>query len=204
MNQPRLGTRMITALLTHPWARSIKRPIRDARWRVKGAAIRNPPLPDPVRSILFVCLGNICRSPLAAAAATRQLAGSGRSDVRCESAGIRANQAKEPPPFAVEAAAAIGLSLQGHRPQLLTDQLVYSHDLIVVMEPDQRDQLRERFPEAGDRVVLLSLYDTEARSGYERFHIVDPFGQPRDAFDACYSRIERAVSGLIGAMRGAN
>ncbi len=194
------GARVITAVLTHPWAMALKRPLRDARWRLKGAAIRNPRLPEEVRSILFVCLGNICRSPLAAVAAARRLAAAGRADVGTESAGIRANQAKEAPPFAVAAAAARGLSLAGHRPRLLTPELMQAYDLVVVMEPGQRDELIARYPDARDRIVLLSLYDEHAHLGYDQFHIADPFGGPREVFDACYDRIERAVATLLTAL----
>lgn len=204
MSQTSAGARLITALLTHRWARPVKRSIRDARWRLTGAALNNPRLPDSVRSILFVCLGNICRSPLAAVATARQLAAAGRTDVRCDSAGTRANQSNQPPPFAVEAAAAMGLSIRGHRPQLLTQALMDAHDLIVVMEAEQRAELSARYPDVRDRVVLLPLYDVEAGPGYDRFHIADPFGQSRAVFDACYVRIERAVSGLVGALGRTN
>ena len=64
------ASRVLTAVLTHPLALALKRPARNVRWRIRGRGIANPPLPHRVSSVLFVCLGNICRSPFGALLAT--------------------------------------------------------------------------------------------------------------------------------------
>ena len=195
-----LAERAITAVLTSGPAMAVKRSIRDVRWSVNGSAASNPPWPDRVESILFVCLGNICRSPFAAVLAAKKLAAAGRSEVRCLSAGIRANQAGRPPEAACAVAREYGLSLEQHRPTRLTRELVDSHDLIVVMEVRQFEELRRSYPDAASRVVLLPLLDPESRPGYERYHIADPFLQSRAVFEACFRRIDRATSSLLGEL----
>lgn len=193
------AARALTFLLTHPAAMRVKRGLRDLAWVIKGRSVRNPPLPRRPRSILFVCLGNICRSPFAAARTRRLLADAGFSDVTCGSAGIRVGQAARPPREACEAAARVGVTLESHEPLQLTCKLVRSFDIVVVMEHAQMVALRTDYPEAADRIILLSLFGGNHRSVAARYDISDPFGHPLPVFDDCYARIDGAVRGLLKA-----
>jgi protein-tyrosine-phosphatase len=197
--QPGLMHRAITYVLTHPAAMRVKQPVRDLVWRVKGNGVENPAIGEGARSLLFVCLGNICRSPFAARACARVLAAHGVTDVTCESAGIRTTQAARSPQDACEAAARVGVSLDDHVPLQLTRELVEKFDVIVVMEAVQLESLRASYPEAANRIVLLPLFAGDHRGGYARYNIADPFGQPAAAFDACYERIREALTGLLHA-----
>jgi protein-tyrosine phosphatase len=192
--------RLLTVVRRHPLTRRLKPWVRDAVWTIKGAWIRNPPANRDVRSILFVCKGNICRSPFAAALCTRRLAETGRAGIRVSSAGIQATSDARPPQDACEVAACHGLSLEGHVPQLLTRELLLEHDLTVVMEGAQLWTLRRRFPDCAQRVILLSLFDADRTGGYARYNLSDPFGHPRAAYEACYDRIDGAVTGLLAAV----
>lgn len=198
------GARIVTAILTAPAVLAIKRPLRDIWWTVKGLALRNPPVPRKVASILFVCLGNICRSPFAAVLAASRLREHGLEGIGCASAGISTRQAARPPQAACEVAVQYGVALTDHRPQLLTRELVDANDLIVVMEAGQLDSVRRAYPDAVDRVVLLSLFDRQVKGGYARYHIADPFSQPRAAFEECYGRIDRALAALLSSIRGSS
>jgi protein-tyrosine phosphatase len=153
---------------------------------------------------LFVCLGNICRSPFAAVLAERRFRELGVTGIHCASAGISTRQSNRAPEYACEVAeAAYGVSLRDHRPQTMTRELADTFDLIVVMEAGQLEQLRAAYPYARARTVLLSLFDADGVPAYQRYHIDDPFSQPRAAFEASYRRIDRAVSRLIEALRTA-
>ncbi len=187
--------RVLRAVLTSPLAMRLKAQWRDIVWSKRGAGLSNPPLPVPVRSILVLCLGNICRSPFAAAALEDLVARTGGS-IRVTSAGIRATQAAKPPETACLAATRHGIRLADHRPQPLTRQLIDAADLVVVMEAAQLDQLRSAYPDAAPRIVLLSLFDETARGAYDRYNIADPYGKPLDVFERCYDRIRRAVDAL--------
>lgn len=194
--------RVIRTVLIHPVAMEFKRRLRDLRWRFKGRAIRNPPLPPSVRSVLFVCLGNICRSPFAAQAARRAFGDAGLTDVRCTSAGIRATQASRSPGEACQASARRGVSLDAHVPSELTATMIAGHDAIVVMEASHFEQLRADYTDASDRIFLLPLFDEAQAGAYERYNIGDPFGRPEATFDACYERIERALTRWAALLAG--
>ena len=89
--------------------------------------------------ILFVCTGNICRSPMAAVIARDLLAKRGRTDVEVMSAGTFALDGHTPTSDARVAAEEHGLSLDGHAAQQLTRELVAGADLVVGMEREHVD-----------------------------------------------------------------
>lgn len=177
----------------------VKRLLRDLSWRAHGHGIANPALPGRVESIVFICLGNICRSPFAEHVARMRIERTGAA-IRCLSAGIRPSQAASSPPDARHAARAHGVSLDAHLPLPLTSELVDGADLLVVMELAQVRMVRSMFPDKAAAVVLLSLHDPEAAGAYERCNIEDPFGQPAARYTYCYRRVARAVDGLLDAL----
>ena len=187
------ATRAITAVLRHPLVMRCKRVVRDVHWRVSSSRIEQPALPPNVRSVLFVCLGNICRSPFAGRLAENRYP---NLAITFGSAGIKASQSDRSPERACEAATAFGVSLQSHRPVAINRSLVDASDLIVAMEASQVEQLRTTYPDAANRITLLALFDDQAR-GYDRHCIEDPFMRPLSEFVHCFHRIDRAVSGLL-------
>jgi protein-tyrosine phosphatase len=143
------------------------------------------------RTVLFVCLGNICRSPYAASAFER-MAGPA---VRVVSAGF-IGPGRPVPEAGQKAASVRGLDLSAHRSQFLTEELVSEADLIVVMDDSQRRGIAQRFGRQ-DRVVVLGDLDPwpiDTRT------VRDPYNQPDHVFEAVYARIDRTVASLADAL----
>lgn len=149
----------------------------------------------PPRSILFVCNGNICRSPFAAVLAHQQLVARGGNGIAIASAGI-INPGRPSPGEAVGAAQALGVPLTAHRSQLLTPALVTSADLVFVMDRWQRSHVCATYRRSARDVLLLGDLDPQ----WERRVIADPVDQPRAVFDACYARIVRCIDTLVSAI----
>ena len=191
--------RLIRAVLVSGPVKSLKGAVRDHIWTVRARRLRNPPWPVPVKSVLFICYGNICRSPFAALLADKRLRQAGISGVRCASAGFRISQRASSPPEAVTAAALYGITLQDHQPALLTPELVGAFDVVFVMEPWQLDALQRRWPAQRHRLFLLPLFEPErtTRGAFERCHLIDPFGKGAAEFDHCYARIDAALSHIV-------
>jgi protein-tyrosine phosphatase len=197
------ASRLLDRLRQSRAAQGLKLAIRETVWMARGLRLGNPPLPSGARTLMFVCKGNICRSPFAAALASKLLQEAGRSTVRSASAGLKPSSDGACPDDAVAAADAYGVAaaLAAHRPVELTTELVDSHDLVVAMEASQLAELMRRWPERRARFVLLPLFEPHAPvSAYERFNIADPFGKGPAEFERIYRRTDAAVRGLIAAI----
>lgn len=146
-----------------------------------------------VRLVLVVCLGNICRSPYAAAA-LRRLTGSG---IRIESAGF-IGPGRSVPETGRRVAQRRGLNLEDHRSQLVTAELVSTAELIIVMDRSQARELWRRFGRSGGVLVLgdLDPFPIDMRT------VRDPFDQAEIVFEMVYERIDRCVAGLGRALAG--
>jgi protein-tyrosine-phosphatase len=174
--------------------------LRESLWTLKGCRLGNPPLPASIRSLLFVCKGNICRSPFAGWLAARLAPEYGLAACRFESAGIVPSRDGRCPPEAIAAALPYGVDLHGHTPAVLSGHLGQQFDLIVAMDAQQFAELRRRWPHWRRKIVLLSLLDPEPGGARHRYNIVDPYGRPSEVFTACYARVERSLRTLLRAV----
>lgn len=138
--------------------------------------------------ILFVCFGNICRSPFAAELARGRMVGR-----RVESAGF-AEPGRPAPAEAIAAARRWGVDLSNHVSRQLNARTVAAAALIVVMEPVQGRMLRSRFPIRPDSVLVLGDLDPLR---IPRRLIVDPWGKSEMEFVTCYARVRRCVDAFL-------
>ena len=134
-----------------------------------------------MKHILVLCIGNICRSPIAEALLKQRF-----PDKQIWSAGLGALVGKPADPLSVEVAAAHGLDLSTHRAQQVASWMCQSAELILVMEQDHKAQLEKQFPLVRGKAFRLG------EPG--QFDIADPYRQPKDAFEAAYSAIALGVS----------
>ena len=131
-----------------------------------------------MKHILALCIGNICRSPLAEVMLARQF-----PDRTVWSAGLGALVGKPADPLSVALAAEQGLDLSRHRARQVNALMCQRADLILVMEHRHRVELERRYPQVRGKVFPLG-----------RFDIDDPFRLSRPAFEAAYADIARGVA----------
>lgn len=144
-----------------------------------------------MKTILFVCTGNICRSPMAEALFRHRI-GDGTEWEAC-SAGIYAGEGTPASDNAVAAISELGIDLGDHRSQPLTAELVQRADLIVTMTAGHRFEILQDFPEVGNRVFLIKSFGTSKVPA----DIPDPFGGSLDIYRKTRDEIDRALSDLI-------
>lgn len=178
----------------------IKGDLRDLYWKIYGNSIKNPRCPALPESILFICKGNICRSPFAEHLA-KKLAGSAISgEGPFSSAGLEVSRPLPPPIEAALAAKSFGIQLDGHRSRSINQDMVASFDMITAMETRQLKHLRKAFPGYHDKIFLLPLFEAKQgtkRGWFSRYNIQDPYGKNLVEFQACFQRIERCIEGLF-------
>lgn len=180
--------------------RRVKEPLRDSFWSLYGRRFRNPAPNPAARSFLFVCTGNICRSPFCAGIAGKISNEQKMGSIVSESAGIKVSLSLPPPEEAISAADRFGVDLRGHRSREVDAALLERFDATLVMEAWQYAYMREIFPEFKEKIFLLPLFEPEGkeRSGhFQAFNIEDPFGRPLEQFDRCFDRIGKCVEAML-------
>lgn len=156
--------------------------------------------PAPRLSVLMVCMGNICRSPMAEGVLRGMLARSGLADaVRVDSAGTHGWHRGAPPdPRAVAQARARGWPMEGLKSRPVQDEDYSRFDLLLAMDEDNLAHLRERCPAPlADRVGLL--LDHAPWLGTRE--VPDPYYSSVAAFDQALDLIEPACDGLMVLLR---
>lgn len=144
-------------------------------------------------SLLFVCFGNVCRSPFAERFVVQRLG----EDRRAVSAGHYRVSGRLPPGEAVSAAREFGVELKGHRSQVLSRELVDQADAVFVFDDHNYGAVTSEQPEAAERTHLLGALREEGP-----LMISDPFGGPPPLYDAVYKQIVAAIEAAERARRG--
>jgi protein-tyrosine phosphatase len=166
---------------------------------------RHPGAPGQRYRILFVCTGNICRSPMAAMA-TRALAGDATGEggaslgalLEVDSAGT--GPWHEGEPMDARAAAALrraGLCDMGHVAHQASPRELPDYDLVVALDRRHQQTLRSLGADP-ERLLLLRALDPAAGAAAD---VPDPYYGDDAEFDACLAMIVRGCQGLVEGLR---
>ncbi|MFN9712831.1 MAG: Sua5/YciO/YrdC/YwlC family protein [Planctomycetota bacterium] len=142
--------------------------------------------------VLFVCTGNTCRSPMAAALMRKKIQDKFQSEfdpqslpIVVASAGVSAFGGDPASHGALEAIRGYGCSLDQHQSTQLNSRLVEQSDLILAMGQRHRSVIVAQWPEVASKVHLIAADGSE---------ISDPFGGPLDVYQRCAEQLDRHTS----------
>ena len=157
-----------------------------ATGRLRPFMLHNP---ESVRRVVFVCLGNICRSAYAHYIAAD-------CGLPVASFGLRTHTGGSSPASAVAAAGRRKVDMAAHRALDWKDFKPQPGDLYLVMEVRQAHELRRRLgPRSDVQVCLLGMWCKPVMP-----HLHDPYSLSDDYFDTSFRRVEQAVRNLAAAL----
>lgn len=141
-------------------------------------------------SILVVCTGNICRSPIGERLLRQKL-----PSKKIDSAGVGALVDHAADNSAITVAEQHGLSLEGHKGQQFTGRLGRQYDLILVMEKQHLEQVTRIAPEVRGKTLLFGHW-------LGNKEIPDPYRQSMEAFEFVYQLLEQSATGWTAKLGG--
>ncbi len=139
-----------------------------------------------VQRLLFLCHGNICRSPLAEQLARKQF-----PQWEITSSGFHAETGRQTPGRIQRIARETGVDLAAHRSRCLTPELVASADYLIIMDAANYRDLKRRFPRATEKVLFLGMFCRNAT-----LTIPDPLNLDESAARSSAAQIQEALTGL--------
>ena len=153
-------------------------------------------LPDSVQSVLFVCHGNICRSPLAVAYFQSRVEKEGRH-MTVRSAGLEIIPGMLADAKAKAVALEYRLSLDEHVTTQVHKELLDQSDLVLVMEAAQRERVMKLYPQHRNKVFLLGRF-----CGRGSLDIDDPYQGTKEDFQTCFERIQESCDRVMQQLGG--
>ncbi len=149
-----------------------------------------------MKSILFVCTGNVCRSPMAEGLFKKLLGP--RKDFVVQSAGVNAARGMPASRDAVQAVSALGVNLGAFRSQPVSDHLVREATHIFAMTREHRRLLEAYFPEATGKVWLLREFEAGTPD------VPDPIGLGRSTYDHCRDTLKSSLPKVLSFIDKSN
>ena len=150
--------------------------------------------------ILFVCTGNICRSPMAEGLfrdMTRNI-----PDVHIESAGMGATQGQVPSHNALAVMNELGIDISYQRSQPITEELIQNFDYILVMTYGHLDTLLMFYPKATEKAFLIREFIPNLPP--EQREVSDPIGGPESVYRICRDQIHEALNYFLPIIQNAD
>lgn len=142
-------------------------------------------------NILFVCTGNTCRSPMAAALSEIML---NKKGIKCQtdSAGMSVFYPSGASGHAINAMREYGINISGHKSKQVSLSEIEWADLILTMTETHKSYLTLQYVDSQEKIFTLSEY-----AGEENCDVSDPFGGSLQEYKSCAKQLERLLEKII-------
>ncbi len=156
-----------------------------------------------MKTVLFLCTGNTCRSPMAQVMLQRMLRdeGVGEDKVKVVSAGLYASNGEPATIQAVKAMENRGLSLAFHRSRRLTPRMIDDAFLILGMTEEHKQAVLMLDAAASDKVFSLGEYVSSGAGDGVWQQVPDPFGQPLAVYEKTADVLESLLTQVVKKLK---
>jgi protein-tyrosine-phosphatase/predicted ATP-grasp superfamily ATP-dependent carboligase len=185
-----ISRKVLTAAVTDQ-LRPVYRKFKD--WQTKSRLLRHHrnvlrrvQSAGGPRKILFLCYGNICRSPLAAALAEKRLSG-----ITIDSAGFHEQTVRSCPQKILRIGKSFGIDLSNHHSARVTHEGLADADMVIAMDLENLNCVRQEFPEMANRTTLLGLFGTPGILA-----IADPYLADETLTNKICEQVRQGIEGL--------
>jgi len=145
-----------------------------------------------IRHIVFICKGNICRSPFSEYYLKSK---TNHFNLKIDSCGLDVDQGVKSPEEAVQVGKEFGIDLSAHQSRGIKSSDLQNADLIFVMEFKHYLRVARSFPEIRKKIHMLRRFASWPENVL--CNINDPYGTGAAEFRSCFKRIQESVNGLM-------
>lgn len=145
------------------------------------------------KSVLILCIGNICRSPVAEGI-LKKMSAQHQLGLTISSAGVHAMADEPAQPHSLAVAQENGVDITAHYARQLTADIMNAHELVLVTDETVRKIAMQQYPSATGKIKLIG--------NFRNFEIVDPYRKPKENFDAMYIDIENCLQDWLQKVWG--
>lgn len=157
-----------------------------------------------IKTILFVCTGNTCRSAMAEGIFKKMLKGRTKDYIKFNiiSAGISALPGMSPTPEAISVMFEHGIDISQHHAQELQEELIKKADLILVMTNEHKEYIHKEFIFAQSKTFLLKKFTlnnrSESNQNNERnYEIIDPIGRKIEFYRIVAKELKKNLKNIL-------
>lgn len=147
-------------------------------------------------TVLFVCTGNSCRSPMAEGIFRAKIPDEYKNKIRVWSAGTGSFDGSPSSRLAIEVCSEKGIDISSHRSQALRKHHLAQSDIVFVMEKEHLKFIHELFPNYMENAYLLKAFDCE-KNNRRKIEIPDPIGKNKRFYEKVFRELTKEIDRIM-------